>query len=74
MSLTLEAAQTIIAKTFEHRKANDMKPLGAVIMDTRGVVRKIGSAEARGEVKFDTASVFWSTEIRLGIIRLVWRL
>jgi len=56
MSLTLEAAQAIIAKTFEHRKAGGMKPLGAVVMDTRGVVKAAALEDGSSLARFDIAS------------------
>ena len=56
MSLTLEAAQLIIAKTLEHRKEAKMKPLGAVIMDTRGVVKAAAIEDGSSLARFDIAS------------------
>ncbi|MBG1233801.1 GlcG/HbpS family heme-binding protein [Aestuariivirga litoralis] len=56
MSLTLEAAQAIIAKTFEHRKSANMKPLGAVIMDMRGVVKAAALEDGSSLARFDIAS------------------
>ncbi len=56
MSLTLEAAQLILAKTFEHRKEAKMKPLGAVIMDTRGVVKAAALEDGSSLARFDIAS------------------
>lgn len=56
MSITLEAAQAIIAKTFEHRKANGMKPLGVVVMDIRGVVKAAALEDGSSLARFDIAS------------------
>ena len=56
MSLTLEIAQLILTKTFEHRKTAGMKPLGAVIMDIRGVVKAAALEDGSSLARFDIAS------------------
>ena len=56
MSLTLEAAQLIIAKTVEHRKANGMKPLGVVVMDIRGVVKAAAIEDGSSLARYEIAS------------------
>ena len=56
MSLTLAQAQTIIAKTLEHAVAAKMKPLGAVVMDARGVVIAAAISDGSSLARFDIAS------------------
>ena len=56
MSLTLEAAQLIIAKTLEHGKSAGMKPVGAVVMDVRGVVKAAALEDGSSLARFDIAS------------------
>ena len=56
MSLTLAQAQTIIAKTLAHAVAAKMKPLGAVVMDARGVVIAAAISDGSSLGRFDIAS------------------
>lgn len=56
MSLTLATAQTIITKTFEHGVSAKMKPLGAVVMDARGVVIAAAISDGSSLGRFDIAS------------------
>ncbi len=56
MSLALAQAQTIIAKTLDQAVAAKMKPLGAVVMDARGVVIAAAISDGSSLGRFDIAS------------------
>jgi uncharacterized protein GlcG (DUF336 family) len=56
MSLTLAQAQAIIDKTFEKGRNAGMKPLGAVVMDVRGVVIAAAISDGSSLARFDIAS------------------
>ena len=55
MSLTLTAAQTIIAKTLDHAAANKFKALGIVVLDTRGTVVAAAMQDGSSLSRFDIA-------------------
>ncbi len=55
MTLTLVTAQTIIAKSFDHAKASNLKPLGIVILDTRGTVVAAAIQDGSSLARFDVA-------------------
>lgn len=56
MSLTLAQAQAIIDKTLAHGRAAAMKPLGAVVMDARGVVIAAAISDGSSLARFDIAA------------------
>lgn len=56
MSLTLAIAQTIIAKTLAHGLEVKFRPLGVVVMDTRGVVVAAAISDGSSLARFDVAS------------------
>lgn len=56
MSLTLEQAQTIIAKTLEHGATVKFRPLGVVVMDGRGTVKAAAIQDGSSLARFDIAS------------------
>ena len=55
MSLTLSNAQSIIEKTLAHGKESKFKPLGVVVMDTRGVVIAAAISDGSSLARFDIA-------------------
>ena len=55
MSLTLTAAQTIIAKTLDHAKTANFKALGVVVLDTRGTVVAAAIQDGSSLARFDVA-------------------
>jgi uncharacterized protein GlcG (DUF336 family) len=55
MTLTLNLAQTIIAKTFDHAKSSNFKALGVVVLDTRGTVVAAAIQDGSSLVRFDVA-------------------
>jgi uncharacterized protein GlcG (DUF336 family) len=56
MSLTLAQAQAIIDSTFAKGRSARMKPLGAVVMDARGVVIAAAISDGSSLARFDIAS------------------
>jgi uncharacterized protein GlcG (DUF336 family) len=56
LTLTLETAQTIIAKTLEHGVAAKFKALGVVVMDARGTVKAAAISDGSSLARFDIAS------------------
>jgi uncharacterized protein GlcG (DUF336 family) len=55
MTLTLTAAQTIIAKTLDHAKTANFKPLGVVVLDARGTVVAAAIQDGSSLARFDIA-------------------
>jgi uncharacterized protein GlcG (DUF336 family) len=55
MTLTLAAAETIIAKTLAHAKSASFKPLGIVVLDARGTVKAASIADGSSLARFDIA-------------------
>ncbi|MDP8998386.1 MAG: heme-binding protein [Pseudomonadota bacterium] len=53
--LTLAQAQAIIEKTLAHGKESKFKPLGVVVMDTRGVVIAAAISDGSSLARFDVA-------------------
>ena len=55
MSLTLTAAETIITATLAHAKSASFKPLGIVVLDSRGTVKAASIADGSSLARFDIA-------------------
>ena len=55
MSLTLSAAETIIAAALAHAKDANFKPLGIVVLDARGTVKAASIADGSSLARFDIA-------------------
>ena len=55
MSLTLEAAQTIIAKAFDHARDAKFNALGIVVVDLRGAVIAAANQNGSSLARFDIA-------------------
>jgi len=55
VSLTLAAAQAIIAKTLDHAATAKFKPLGVVVLDTRGTVVAAAIQDGSSLARFDIA-------------------
>ena len=69
-ALTLEAAQTMLAAGLAHARANNMNPLGLVILDARGALKasamEDGTSLMRWKVAFGKAygGVAWGVGSR----------
>jgi uncharacterized protein GlcG (DUF336 family) len=55
MSLTLAAANTLIAEALSHAKTASFKPLGIVVLDARGTVKAASIADGSSLARFDIA-------------------
>jgi uncharacterized protein GlcG (DUF336 family) len=55
MTLTLIAAETIIAQTLAHAKSMNFKPLGVVVLDIRGTVKATAVQDGSSIARFDVA-------------------
>ena len=55
MTLTLTAAQTIIAKTLDHAKHANFKALGVVVLDARGTVVAAAIQDGSSLARFNVA-------------------
>ena len=55
MTLTLAAAQTIIAKTLDHAKHANFKALGVVVLDARGTVVAAAIQDGSSLARFNVA-------------------
>ncbi len=55
MTLSLDAAQTIIARCLAHGRSAGMKPLGIVILDIRGAVKACALEDGSSLARFDIA-------------------
>lgn len=55
MILTLDSAQTIIAKTLDLAKHANFKPLGVVVLDARGAVVAAAIQDGSSLARFDVA-------------------
>ncbi len=55
MPLTLNLAQSIIAKTLDHAKQANFKVLGVVVLDTRGTVVAAAIQDGSSLARFDIA-------------------
>ncbi|MCA0431664.1 MAG: heme-binding protein [Proteobacteria bacterium] len=55
MTLTLDAAQTIIKVALDHGRAANFKPLGIVILDIRGAVKAAVLQDGSSLSRFDIA-------------------
>jgi uncharacterized protein GlcG (DUF336 family) len=55
MSLTLAAANTIIAEALAHAKSASFKPLGIVVLDARGTVKAASIADGSSLARFEIA-------------------
>ena len=81
MSLTLNAAQSIVEKTLAHGKEAKFKTLGVVVLDIRATVKAaaigdgsslarfdIARAKAKGALAFNMARGRWKRSPRIGRI------
>jgi uncharacterized protein GlcG (DUF336 family) len=55
MSLNLAAANAIIAEALAHAKSSNFKPLGIVVLDSRGTVKAASIADGSSLSRFDIA-------------------
>jgi uncharacterized protein GlcG (DUF336 family) len=55
MTLTLSAANTIIAEALAHAKVQNFKPLGIVVLDARATVKAASIADGSSLARFDIA-------------------
>ena len=53
--LTLAAAQTIISEGLKHGRSAKMKPLGIVVLDTRGALKAYAAEDKTSLKRFDIA-------------------